>query len=87
MVAASCVCQGVWLRNVLVHLKVNQKESSLTFCDISFLTKLSKNPSMHVRGKHNDIKFYFLKDHTKDRVIELRHCNTQDHQVDILNNY
>lgn len=39
---------------------------------------------MHGRCKHIDARFDFLRDLTKDRVIELKHFNTQYQLVGIL---
>jgi hypothetical protein len=39
---------------------------------------------MHGRSKHIDMRFYFLRDLTRDRVIELLHCGSQDQVADFL---
>jgi hypothetical protein len=39
---------------------------------------------MHGRSKHIDVRFYFLRDLTRDRVIELLHCGSQDQVADFL---
>jgi len=46
--------------------------------------KLSKNPVFHGRSKHIDVRFYFLRDLTKDEVIEVLYCKSEDQVVDIL---
>jgi len=33
---------------------------------------------------HIDIRFHFLRDLTKDKVVELSYCNSQDQVVDII---
>jgi hypothetical protein len=82
--AASCACQGVWLRNILDYLKLKQQESTVIYYDNSSSIKLSKNPVMHGRCKHIDVRFHFLRDLTKDGVVELVHCRTEDQLADIL---
>jgi hypothetical protein len=82
--AASCACQCIWLRNVLKHLSVTQSHSTVIRCDNSSSIKLSKNPIMHGRCKHIDVRFHFLRDLTKDGVVELVHCNTQDQLADLM---
>jgi hypothetical protein len=82
--AASCACQGVWLRNVLDYLRLKQQGSTVIYCDNSSSIKLSKNPVMHGRCKHIDVRFHFLRDLTKDGVVELVHCRTEDQLADIL---
>jgi hypothetical protein len=39
---------------------------------------------MHGRCKHIDVRFHFLRDLTKDGVVELIHCRTKDQLADIL---
>ncbi|MCH99616.1 hypothetical protein A2U01_0020630 [Trifolium medium] len=82
--AAFCACQGIWLRNVLSHLKIVQGSSTVIYCDNSSSIKLSKNPILHGRCKHIDVRFHFLRDLTKDGIIELVHCCSQDQIADIM---
>ncbi|MCI34220.1 copia protein, partial [Trifolium medium] len=46
--------------------------------------KLSKNPVMHERCKHIDVRFHFLRDLTKEGVVELKHCSKQEQLADIM---
>ncbi|PNY03433.1 class I chitinase, partial [Trifolium pratense] len=82
--AASCSCQCVWLGNVLKHLRISQKNAIIINCDNSSSIKLSKNPILHGRCKHIDVRFHFLRDLAKDGVIELVHCKTQEQLADIM---
>lgn len=82
--AASCSCQGIWLRRILHHLNEEQKEVSTIYFDNSSSIKLSKNPVMHGRCKHIDVRFHFLRDLTKDGIMELKLCNSQDQLADIM---
>ena len=52
--------------------------------DNSSTIKLSKNPVMHGRSKHIDVRFHFLRDLTKKGVVELVHCGTQDQIANVL---
>jgi hypothetical protein len=81
--AASCACQSIWLRNVLQHLRIDQN-STVIFCDNSSSIKLSKNPIMHGRCKHIDVRFHFLRDLTKEGVIELVFCKSKEQLADIM---
>lgn len=53
-------------------------------CDNSSTIKLSKNPVMHGRSKHIDVRFHFLRELTKDGKIELMHCGTRDQIADLM---
>jgi hypothetical protein len=82
--AAACACQCMWLRNILNHLDVKQDKSTKINCDNSSSFKLSKNPIMHGRCKHIDVRFHFLRDLTKEGIIELTFCKSQDQLADIM---
>ncbi|GAU11414.1 hypothetical protein TSUD_344050 [Trifolium subterraneum] len=82
--AASCSCQCIWLKNVLKHLKIEQDNTTVLHCDNSSSIKLSKNPILHGRCKHIDVRFHFLRDLTKDGIIELVHCKSQEQIADIM---
>ncbi|CAJ2635927.1 unnamed protein product [Trifolium pratense] len=82
--AAAYACQGIWLKNVLNYLKMKQSECTLIYCDNSSSIKLSKNPIMHGRSKHIDVRFHFLRDLTKDGTIELVHCRSEEQLADLL---
>lgn len=82
--ASSCACQAIWLRRILQHLGLAQEECTKLYCDNSSSIKLSKNPIMHGRCKHIDVRYHFLRALTKDRVVELVHCKTEDQTADIF---
>lgn len=75
--AAACACQAVWMRRILEKLSHSQT-STIVLCDNSSTIKLSKNPVMHGRSKHIDVRFHFLRDLTREGVVKLIHCGTQD---------
>lgn len=82
--AASCACQGVWLRRILEKLGHVQGMATTIYCDNSSAIKLSRNPVLHGRSKHIDVRFHFLRDLTRDGVVELIHCSTQEQVSDIM---
>jgi hypothetical protein len=82
--AASCSCQCIWLRNVLKHLHVKQAGCTSINYDNSSSIKLSKNPILHGRCKHIDVRYHFLRDLCKDGVVELKYCKTQEQLADIM---
>jgi hypothetical protein len=75
--ASICACQAVWLRKILEQLGHTQNSSTIVYCDNSSAIKLAKNPVMHGRSKHIDVRFHFLRELAKDGTIELVHCNTR----------
>ena len=82
--AAFCACQCIWMRRVLEKIGHSQSKCTTIMCDNSSTTKLSKYPVMHGRSKHIDVRFHFLRDLTKEEVVKLVHCGTNDQVADIL---
>jgi hypothetical protein len=82
--AASCACQAIWLRRILDQISNSQSNGIVIWCDNSSSVKLSRNPVMHGRCKHIDVRFHFLRDLTKEGVIELKHCSTHEQLADIM---
>jgi hypothetical protein len=82
--AAHCVCQGIWLKRILECIGLKQNKCLPVFCDNSSTIKLSKNPVLHGRSKHIDIRFHFLRNLSCDGTIKLVHCASQDQLADIM---
>lgn len=72
------------MRRILEEFGLKQTGSSTIMCDNSSAIKLSKNPVLHGRSKHIDVRFHFLRDLSKDGVVKLVHCGTNDQIADIL---
>lgn len=82
--AASCSCQAIWLRRMLEVLGNQQQDSTTIYCDNVSAIRLSRNPVMHGRSKHIDVRYHFLRDLCKDGVIELQFCKSEDQVADLM---
>ena len=82
--ATSCVCQAIWLKRILEQLHFKRREPIAILCDNNSAIKLSKNPVLHGRSKHIDVKFHFLRDLTKAGTIKLIYCRSEDQLADIF---
>ena len=81
--ATTCACQAIWLRRILEELHFKQVEATTVFCDKNSTIKFSKNPVLHGRSKHIDVKYYFLRDLSNDGTIKLVYCRNEDLVADI----
>jgi hypothetical protein len=54
------------------------------FCESTSAISVGKNPCLHFRSKHIDIRFHFLRDQYEKRVVDLIHVDTDDQLADIL---
>lgn len=82
--AAVCVCQGIWVQRILKEMGQSDKGCMTVMCDNSSMIKLSKNPVMHGRSKHIDVRFHFLRNLTREGTIALYYCASQDQVADIM---
>lgn len=82
--AATSSCQAVWLRRILEAVGRNQTSPTVIYCDNSSTIKLSRNPVMHGRSKHIDVRFHFLRDLTRNETIELQHCSSKEQMADVM---
>ncbi|XP_071933045.1 secreted RxLR effector protein 161-like [Coffea arabica] len=82
--AAESSCQAVWLRRILETVGRNQINPTAIYCDNSSTIKLSRNPVLHGRSKHIDIRFHFLRELTRNGMVELLHCSPQEQVADVM---
>ncbi|XP_058747163.1 secreted RxLR effector protein 161-like [Vicia villosa] len=74
---ALCPCQAVWLLNLLHDLNIKMSKPMKLMIDNKSVISLAKNPVLHERSKHIDIKFHFLRNQVQNGVLEVVHCSTQ----------
>nr|GFB01249.1 retrotransposon protein, putative, unclassified [Tanacetum cinerariifolium] len=54
------------------------------YCDNKSVIALCCNNVQHSRSKHIDIRYHFIKEHVKNRVIELYFVNTEYQLADLF---
>jgi hypothetical protein len=63
---ASCCTQLLWMKHQLEDYQINDNRISI-FCDNTDVICLSKNPILHSRSKHIEIKHHFIRDYVQKR--------------------
>lgn len=81
---ALCACQAIWLRRLIEELHYLQQGPTLINCDNSSAIKLSRNPILHGRSKHREVRYHLLRDLTRDGIVDLIHCKNEVQAADIL---
>ena len=61
MAATTAACQAVWLRRLLGKLTGVEAHPPALMVDNQPAIALAKNPVLHDRSKHIDVKFHFLR--------------------------
>ena len=82
--ATAVVNQALWLKKILIDLKLEQKESTEILVDNQAAITISHNPVFHGKTKHLNIKLFFLREVQKDGAIVLVYCKTEDQAADIF---
>lgn len=81
--ATSSVCQAIWLKRLLEDMGHLQDEAIEILCDNRPGIYITKNPTMHGRTKHVDIRFHFIRGLVADGKIIVKHC-ISDEQLAFL---
>nr|GEW03870.1 retrovirus-related Pol polyprotein from transposon TNT 1-94 [Tanacetum cinerariifolium] len=82
--AATTACQAIWLRKVLGDLGEEQIEATEIMCDNKSAVMLARNPVLHARSKHIEIKYHFIRELIEKEEINLEHCKTKEQMADIM---
>ena len=81
--AGSCCAQILWLKQQLHDYGIKLGCISIK-CDNTSAINLTKNPVMHSRTKHIDIRHHFLRDHVLKNDVKLDFVDTSAQLADIF---
>jgi hypothetical protein len=82
--ATTAASQGVWLARLLGEL-LNQRAAPFTlFIDNKSAISLCKNPVLHDRSKHIDLRYHYIRDCVEKGKVEVEFIRTEDQKADIL---
>ena len=76
--------EAVWLRQLMKELQIDCTTATTMYEDNQGAIAMSRNPVLHKRTKHIDIKYHFVREKTQDGTIELKYCPTNEMVADIL---
>ncbi|CAO2199473.1 unnamed protein product [Urochloa humidicola] len=82
--AATAACQVVWLRRLLGELTGVEVRPPALKVDNQPAIALAKNPVLHDRSKHIDVKFHFLRDCVDGGQLVIEFVETGRQLADIL---
>jgi hypothetical protein len=78
------VTEMLWLRALLVELKVDQGTQMKLWYDIKSAINIANNPVQHDRTKYVEINRFFIKEKLNDRLLELSHVATENQMANCL---
>ena len=74
----TCVYHSIWIRRLLKELRMPREKPTKIYVDNSSAITLAKNQVFHVRSKHIDRRFYYLRDCITNKEIEVKYVKTQN---------
>ncbi|GJT01893.1 hypothetical protein Tco_0823062 [Tanacetum coccineum] len=80
---SGCCAQVFWMRSQLTGYGFGFNKIPM-YCDNKSVIALCCNNVQHSRSKHIDIRFYFIKEHVENCVIELYFVNMEYQLADIF---
>ncbi|WVZ84479.1 LOW QUALITY PROTEIN: hypothetical protein U9M48_031509 [Paspalum notatum var. saurae] len=80
---ASCCSQLLWMKATLSDFGLRFGRIPL-LVDSTFAISVAKNPVLHSRTKHIDVRFHFLRDHYEKGDIDLIHVVSANQLADIF---
>ena len=83
-IAASLACtQVIWMKQTLHDFGLHYDTTTI-YCDNTSAINLSKNPILHSRTKHIQVRHHFLRDQVLEKVIKLDFVPTSCQLADIF---
>lgn len=83
MALTEAVKEAIWLGGLLDELGVSQKQVSI-YSDSQSAICLAKNPVFHVRTKHIDVRYHFVREIVSEGRILLQKIGTAENPADML---
>jgi hypothetical protein len=83
VVAASCCSQLLWITYTLSDFGEECSHVHL-MSDSTSPISVAKNPVLHSRTKHIEVRYHFLRDNVEERNIDLIHMPTEKQLANIL---
>jgi hypothetical protein len=81
---AIVACEVVWLQKLLSNLGQSVDAPIIIYCDNISSILLANNPIYHVKTKHIEVHYHFIREKVLAKEINLIHVNTEDQVVDIF---
>ncbi len=82
--ATIATCEVVWLQKLLSDLGQSVDAHVVIYCDNINSILLVNNPVYHVRTKHIEVHYHFIREKVLANEIDLIHVSTENQVADIF---
>jgi hypothetical protein len=78
--------ETIWIQNLINDLRIKSLEATSTplLIDNNAALKLTRNPELHDRTKHIELKYHFLREMTLSGRIDTRRVSSKDNLADLF---
>ena len=83
MAATEAIKEAIWLKGLAKEFGFNS-ENVTVHCDNQSALHLMKNPILHERSKHIDIKMHFIRDIISDQTVQVMKIHTDHNPADMF---
>ena len=73
-----------WLRMLFHDLRISLTSTSVLWCDNIGALAFASNPVFHIRTKHIEIDYHFIREKILNKDIHAKYISTVDQVVDIF---
>ena len=77
-------CEIAWLEMLLANLGIQVQVPVVIYCDNLRSIQLARNPLFHVRMKHIEVHYHFIRERVLDGDIDLTYVRTDEQVADIF---
>lgn len=84
MALASATQEAIYLRQILKELGILQPTPTVMHEDNQSCKNLAEGSGINARTKHIDVRYHFIRDAIKDKVISVVYCPTAEMIADFL---
>jgi hypothetical protein len=79
---ANVTAEIMWVQTLLNELGILQPHVASLWCDNLGATYLSANPVFHVRTKHIDVDYHFVRERVARKLLDTRFISSKDQLAD-----
>ena len=84
IIASTTATQGVWLARLMEEFIGKEGDPPMLYVDNKATISLIKNPILHDRSKHIEIRFHYIRECTNRGLIKIDFIRTEEQLGDIL---
>ena len=79
----SCCSQILWIKQQLQDFGIEDSCTEI-ICDNTSAINLTKNPILHSRAKHIEIRHHFIRDHVQNKEVLIQFIDSKNQLADIF---